>query len=55
MNGVIALKPETSQEQNQGSSVCVSQWGTADAEIKIPSVENPELKGSPFKAWSRSE
>ena len=23
-------------------------WGTVDAEIKDPSVENPELKGSPF-------
>ena len=27
------------------------QWGTEDAEIKDPSVENQELKGSPFKAW----
>ena len=26
----------------------------ADAEIKVPSVENTELKRSPFKAWSRS-
>ena len=26
--------------------------GAADAEIKIPSVENTELKGSPFKAWT---
>ena len=26
----------------------------ADAEIKVPFVENTELKGSPFKAWSRS-
>ena len=31
-------------------------WGTADAEIKIPSVEeNPELEGSLVKAWSKSE
>ena len=30
------------------------QWGAADAEIKVPSVENTELKRSPFKAWSRS-
>ena len=30
------------------------QWGAADAEIKIPSVENTELEGSPYKAWSRS-
>ena len=26
------------------------QWGTADAEIKVPSVESIDLKGSPFKA-----
>ena len=25
------------------------QWGAADAEIKVPSDENTELKGSPFK------
>ena len=30
------------------------QWGAADAEIKVPSGENTELKRSPFKAWSRS-
>ena len=30
------------------------QWGTADAEIEVPSGENAELKRSPFKAWSRS-
>ena len=32
----------------------IPQWGAADAEIKVPSVENTELKRSPFKAWSRS-
>ena len=26
------------------------QWGAADAEIKVPSVENTELTRSPFKA-----
>ena len=31
-----------------------SQWGAADAEIKVPFGENTELKLSPFKAWSRS-
>ena len=31
-----------------------SQWGAADAEIKVPSGENTELKRSPFHAWSRS-
>ena len=30
------------------------QWEAADAEIKVPSVENTELKGSPFRAWGRS-
>ena len=30
------------------------QVGSADAEIKVPSDENTELKCSPFKAWSRS-
>ena len=30
------------------------QWKAVDAEIKVPSVANTELKGSPFKAWSRS-
>ena len=29
------------------------QWGAADAEIKVPSGENTELKRSPFEAWSR--
>ena len=26
------------------------QWGAADAEIKVPSDENTELKRSPFEA-----
>ena len=30
------------------------QWGAADAEIKVQSGENTELKRSPFKAWSKS-
>ena len=30
------------------------QWGAADAEIKVPSCENTELKRSAFKAWCRS-
>ena len=30
------------------------QWGAADAEIKVPSGENTELKRSPFQAWGRS-
>ena len=35
-------------------TLAASQWGAADAEIKIPSGENTELKRSPFKAWNRS-
>ena len=30
------------------------QLGAADAEIKVPSGENAELKHSPFEAWTRS-
>ena len=30
------------------------QWGAADAEIKVPSVENTEFKSSPFKIGSGS-
>ena len=30
------------------------QWGAVDAEIKVPSGENTELKRSPSIAWSRS-
>ena len=32
----------------------IPRWAAADAEIKVPSGENTELKRSPFKAWSRS-
>ena len=31
------------------------QWGAADAEIKVPSGKNTELKRSPFKAQSTTE
>ena len=30
------------------------QWGAADVEIKVPSDENTEIKGFPFKTKSRS-
>ena len=36
------------------SPILRPQWGAADAEIKVPSGDNTELKRSPFKAWSRS-
>ena len=32
----------------------VPQWGAADAETKVPSGENTELKRSSFKVWRRS-
>ena len=35
-------------------SVLIPQWGAAEAEIKVPSVENTELKRSTFQAWRRS-
>ena len=31
----------------------VGGWGAAKSEIEVPSAENTELKGSPFKTWSR--
>ena len=31
------------------------QWVAADAEVKVPSGENTDLKRSPFNASSRSE
>ena len=35
---------------NGGVGLCVPQCGAANAEIKVPSGENTELKRSPFKA-----
>ena len=42
-------KPQTLGLQSKAP-----QCGAADAEIKVPSSENSELKRSPFKAMSRS-
>ena len=36
------------------NSVYNSAVGSCDAEMKVPSSENTELKRSPFRAWSRS-
>ena len=41
-------------EQKRQSLKRTPQLGAADAEIKVPSGENTELKRSPFKAWSTS-
>ena len=42
----ISYKDHVTNEE-----VCakIPQWGAEDAEIKVPSVENTELKGSPFE------
>ena len=36
-------------------SFTIPQWGTADAEIKVPSAENPELSKVLFNAWGWSQ
>ncbi|WP_419649261.1 hypothetical protein, partial [Thiolapillus sp.] len=55
------LKPLTAkyvyqvwQKEWDETGLITPQWGAADAEIKVPSGENTELKRSPFHAWSRS-
>ena len=39
---------------NDNAGLLPPQWGAADAEIKVPSGDNTELKRSPFQAWSRT-
>ena len=52
---LIFLQPNSIGLPNRHSlNHSTQQWGAADAEIKVPSGENTELKRSPFKAWSRS-
>ena len=46
--------PILSTRVTRGLSTATPQWGAEDAEIKVLSDENTELKVSPFKAWSRS-
>ena len=48
------LEPEARRGILQQKTNSSPQWGAADAEIKVPSGENTELKRSPFPAWSRS-
>ena len=38
-------------QSEYSASIILPQWGAADADIKVPSVENTELKGSPFTAY----
>ena len=47
-------KKEEVKARTYADSRNFPQWRAADAEIKVPSVENTELEGSPFKTWSRS-
>ena len=49
IGGLINFTP-----QSASAVAVLPQWGAADAEIKVPSGENTDLKRSPFKAWSRS-
>ena len=55
---LMALSPVFHSINSPDNSPCshsvLPQWGAADAEIKVPSSENTELKRSPFEAWSRS-
>ena len=46
--------PQALGLESQDAFPSAPQWGAADAEIKVPSGENTELKRSPFQAWSRS-
>ena len=49
-----SIYPKILLFEQLGSSLPTPQWGAVDAEIKVPSVENTEIKRSPFKIWSRS-
>ena len=55
---ILALTNMQQQKQQHtattNTAAAAPQWGAADAEIKVPSGENTELKHSPFQAWSRS-
>ena len=46
--------PSTAHLRGTPPAQGLPQWGAADAEIKVPSGENTELKRSPLEAWSRS-
>ena len=52
-HAAVSLLVKTVSNQHTATDGTL-QWGAADAEIKVPSVENTELKGSLFEAWSKS-
>ena len=43
-------KKEEVKARTYADSRNFPQWRAADAEIKVPSIDNTELEGSPFKA-----
>ena len=53
-NDAVARLSALSCLRRSGYPLEAPQWGAEDAEIKVPSRKNTELKRSPFKAWSRS-
>ena len=54
-NAPVIKHPEHCHYRKSPSTpVIAPQWGAADAEIKVPSGENTELKRSSFQACSRS-
>ena len=48
MHAVITTKTQLHLTSRKVYTL-IPQWGAEDAEIKVPSVENTELKGSPFE------
>ena len=50
----LVMFVQPSQQVLANAANITPQWGAADAEIKVPSGENTELKRSPFQTWSRS-
>ena len=51
---LLLFSDKSQLQQGRASQFSARHWGAADAEIKVPSVENTELNGSPFKTWYRS-
>ena len=46
----VSVSVSVSLSLSLSLSLSQPQWGAATAEIKVPSDENTELKGSPLKA-----
>ena len=44
------MLPSQTQFSSKVTYTVLPQWGAADAEIRVPSGENTELKRSPFEA-----